>query len=105
MKRAVFNITVCLLAFLSFGAVYSQTLEEITLLKIDRLDSLIKVTERDGFDTTKEKMAIRVEELAIKYANADELPLNIAKNKECYTMHVDFKNDPRKAAEDLPNFE
>ena len=78
---------------------------ERVLRKIAELDSVITIAKKEGVDTQKEKMAIRVAEMALKFAKADEIPANLAKNKECYAMHIDFKNNPQKAAEALPDFE
>lgn len=83
----------------------AQTLEQRVLRKIAELDSVITIAKKEGVDTQKEKMAIRVAEMALKFAKADEIPANLAKNKECYAMHIDFKNNPQKAAEALPDFE
>jgi len=85
--------------------IQTKNLVQTVLHKMSEPDSLITKVEQEAIDTQKEKMTIRVAGMALISANADEKPANVVKNKECYALHTNFKNNPQKAVEELPDFE
>ncbi|MDO6519007.1 beta-galactosidase [Zobellia uliginosa] len=78
--------------------------EEEARTKIDALNRRIVEAETLGIDATKEKMAVRLAEIFLFYANWDE------KNKPAYVgmfdgLHTFHETTPQNLAEHLPTFE
>lgn len=98
LKKITFLI--CVIVSMS---IQSQSLEKDAAIKIKTLEKLIKKAEKKGIDVLKEKTTIRTAEVFLDFAKWDEK--NVAVNIEAFQKVQSYKNDAKKMANDLPNFE
>lgn len=98
------KLTTFLLVFLlAFNTVTAQTMREQAKAKMNQLEKVIKKAKKQKINTLKEESALRMAEIFMVYADWDEK--NKDKTAADFKKVYAFKNDHKKWADILPEFE
>ncbi len=81
----------------------AQSLEKLAEEKIETLEKLIKIAEKNDIDVLKEKTTVRTAEIFLTYADWDAK--HIDENVSFFKKAPIYKEEALKMAKELPDFE